>query len=234
MAASDVFLTYRFTMDDGVVREFPVRLDCVTLDALPRERTVYPSWTRLSVCQCPNCPFQEETRPRCPVAENVIDIVDAFQDSLSTETALVEVVRETRTLSRRTSLAEGASALLGVLMPTSGCPILGKLKPNVLTHLPFATIQETIFRTLSMYLLAQFFIQRRGGRPDWGIENIGPWIEDVHLVNRHFCKRFFRACLKDVNVNALVHLDSLAELTALAAKKAAPRLDQLEKLFDSY
>ncbi|MBI4677624.1 MAG: hypothetical protein HY748_08575 [Elusimicrobia bacterium] len=234
MADSGAFLTYRFTLDDGKAMEFPVRLDPETLDAAPQERPSYPEWTLLSSCRCPNCPLPEGPDRRCPAAERVVDIVGAFKDSASTEVALVEVVRDARRFSKRTTLAEGVSALLGVIMPTSGCPILGKLKPNVLTHIPFSTIQETIFRTLALYLFAQFLIQRRGGRPDWKIEGLAGLIEDIHTVNRHFSDRFFQCCLKDVNVNALVHLDSFAELTAMATQRSERRLDELEKLFSAY
>ncbi|MFA6317694.1 MAG: hypothetical protein WC943_09780 [Elusimicrobiota bacterium] len=228
------FLVYRFTLKDGRVREFPVRLDPETLTAAPKPRKAYPEWTLLSFCKCPNCPLPEGPTARCPAAEHVIDIVEAFKDSASTEIALVEVLRDNRVFSKRTTLAEGASALIGVIMPTSGCPVLGKLKPNVLTHLPFATINETVFRTLALYLFAQFFIQRKGGKPDWKLERLKDLVEDVHTVNRCFSDRFFQICLKDVNVNAVVHLDSFAELTSMAAQRSERRLDQLQKLFAAF
>ncbi|MBI5243170.1 MAG: hypothetical protein HY922_05710 [Elusimicrobia bacterium] len=234
MADEAALLTYRFTLKDGSVREFPVRLDPTTLDALPKERPSWPEWTRLSANRCPVCPLKESAHPNCLAAMNVIEVVEAFKDCLSTEEAFVEVFTKTRAFSKRASLAEGVSALMGVLMPTSGCPVLAKLKPNVLTHLPFATVQETIFRTLAMYLLAQFFIDRRGGRADWKLEELGKLIEDVRIVNKNFCERFYQACLKDVNVNALVHLDCFAGLSASAAQKGVDRLSPIEKLFDAY
>ncbi|HAH06950.1 MAG TPA: hypothetical protein DCM05_10555 [Elusimicrobia bacterium] len=233
MAADAPFLTYRFILADGSVREFPVRLDPSTLKAPPLARAMIPAWARLANHRCPNCPLQEAEHPYCPAALSVIDIVEAFRDSRSTEQATVEVLTQARAFSKRVSLADGVSALLGVLMPTSGCPVLAKLRPNVLTHLPFATVQETIYRTLTMYLLAQFFAAKRGKKPDWTLDEFGLLIEDVRLVNKNFCQRFYEACLKDVNVNALCHLDCFAELTAGAAKRHE-RLAAIEKLFEAF
>jgi hypothetical protein len=233
VAAEAPFLTYRFTLSDGSVREFPVRLDPSTLVALPRERTDYPEWTRLSSNRCTNCPLPEGSRQNCPAAESVVDVVEAFKASRSTEQVSVEILTQARTFSKRVSLAEGVSALLGVLMPTSGCPVLARLKPNVLTHLPFATVQETVYRTLAMYLFAQFFVEKRGGRADWKLSEFAGFIEDVRAVNRHFCQRFYQVCLKDVNVNALCHLDCFAELTSGATKRVE-RMASIEKLFDAF
>ncbi|MBI5622173.1 MAG: hypothetical protein HY924_00195 [Elusimicrobia bacterium] len=228
------FLVYRFTLQNGSVREFPVRLDPQTLALVPQPRRGRPEWTLLSFCRCPNCPLPEAPDARCPAAVSVTDIVESFKESASTEIALVEVVREGRTTSKRTTLAEGVSALIGVIMPCSGCPVLAKLRPNVLTHLPFASIQETVYRTLALYLFAQFFVQRRGGKPDWKLAGLAALVEDVHTVNRCFSDRFFKICLKDVNVNAVVHLDSFAELTAMATQRSERRLEELQKLFTAF
>ena len=222
---------YRFTFQDGSLREFPVDLDPGTLRARPRPRSSYPDWTKLSFCRCPNCPFPVDSRPRCPTAESVLDVVEAFQDRRSYETALVEIVTPARTTQKRATLSEGVSALLGLLMATGGCPILGLLRPNVLTHLPFASIDETAFRTLAMYLLAQFFVSQRGGKGDWTLARIGEFLEEVHLVNRHFSERLGSTCLKDANLNAVSRLDAFAHLTDRVARGKG---GDLVPLFDDY
>jgi hypothetical protein len=116
-------------------------------------------------------------------------------------------------------------------MPTGGCPILGLLRPNVLTHLPFATVDETVFRTLAMYLLAQFFVSQRGGKGDWTFSRIEKFIEDIHLINRHFSGRLSSTCLKDANLNAVSRLDVFAYLTDGAARRKGGKF---AALFDCY
>ncbi|MFX8692384.1 hypothetical protein ABTM44_17715, partial [Acinetobacter baumannii] len=65
-----------------------------------------------------------------------------------------------------------------------------------------------MYRTLSMSLMAQYFRQRRGLKPDWDMERLLDLFEEIRLVNRAFCQRLYAACTKDANVNALIHLDS--------------------------
>ncbi|MFA6092563.1 MAG: hypothetical protein WCU88_03770 [Elusimicrobiota bacterium] len=226
---------YRFTLSDGTVREFHARMDRLNMRLLSPTRERYPEWTRLSFEQCPNCPLDENACPRCPVAAHLVDLVDAFGDRPSTEKARIEIVSKQRTIHRDASLAEGVSALMGIYMSTGGCPILDLLKPNVIQHLPFASADETLFRTLSMYLLAQHFVARRGGKPDWALEKFSSLIDEVHTVNKKFCDRLHGTCLRDVHVNALTHLDCFAEIARVAvSKKPSSRLDALEQLFEAY
>ncbi|HAM35428.1 MAG TPA: hypothetical protein DEB40_05220 [Elusimicrobia bacterium] len=234
MSDTEPSLLYRFTLQDGSTREFPVNFDSTTLKVRPRERSDYPAWTCLSFCRCPNCPLDESRHPLCPTAQSVMDIVDVFQNSVSTEPVIVDIISQRRTFQKRTTLTDGVSALMGVLMPTSGCPVLGLLRPNVLTHLPFASPEETAFRTLAMYLLAQYFVSRNGKAGDWDLKGIDAMIENVHLVNRHFAQRLKNICPKDVNLNAIVRLDTLASLTVHTAKKMTQQLDVLEPMFDCY
>ncbi|MBI5242618.1 MAG: hypothetical protein HY922_02910 [Elusimicrobia bacterium] len=234
MADKTISITYRFTLDNGSVRDFPVYLDRPTLHGIPQMRDSWPDWTRLTFLRCPNCPLSEDMSPRCPVAAHVVDLADAFKDYFSTEQAQVDIIGEVRTLSKRASLSEGVSSVLNLYMMTSGCPIMDKMRPNVRTYLPFATIDETIFRTLAMYMLAQHFVARRGGRGDWHLEHFAEMIEDVRTVNRAFCQRLSHTSLKDVNINAVVHLDCFAELTTHVVQKQTARFGELEQLFDAY
>lgn len=60
---------------------------------------------------------------------------------------------EERTYSKDTLLQQGLASLLGIVMTTSGCPVLEPLKPMVRFHLPFATLTETVYRMVSMCLV---------------------------------------------------------------------------------
>ncbi|MFA6028526.1 MAG: hypothetical protein WC969_01600 [Elusimicrobiota bacterium] len=234
MPSSTLDILYRFTLSDGKKRDFQVRLDRASLRLLAHPRERWPDWTKLSFMQCPNCPLEEGSHPRCPVAANLTDIVEEFKDFTSTEKALIEIVSETRTTSRHSTLAEGLSSLIGIYMTTSGCPHLDKLRPNVLQHLPFATAEETLFRTFAMYLLAQFLQERRGGKPDWKLERFKEMIDAVCVVNRKFCERLYGTCIKDVHVNAVVHLNCFAEISVGALSPRSKRLDELAQAFEAY
>jgi len=225
---------YRFTLPDGSVKEFAFQLDGTTLGFIHEPRAAYPEWARLSYSQCPNCPLKEDTHPNCPVAANLVEVVDFFQGAVSSDTVDLEIINETRTVTKRTSMSNGVSAIQGVINVTSGCPVLDRMRPMLRTHLPFSSIEETMYRTLTMYLMAQYFRHRRGLSADWDMDKLLDIFEDIRVVNRAFCQRLYAACTKDANVNALIHLDSFVELTNFALLKKKDRLDRLETLFTAY
>ncbi len=66
---------------------------------------------------------------------------------------------------------------------------MDKLRPMVFTHLPFSSLEETLFRAISMYLLAQYFRDQQGQPPDWKLENFTKIYEDIAQVNQSFTKR---------------------------------------------
>jgi hypothetical protein len=234
VALDTLQILYRFTLSDGRVKEVQLLLDRLTLGLHSRPGGEWPAWTRLSFNQCPNCPLKEPRHPRCPVAENLAGIVEEFKEFNSTTKALIEIFTETRTISREATLAEGLSSLMGIIMPTSGCPVLDKLRPNVLQHLPFATAEETLFRTYAMYLFAQFLAARRGAAPDWDLLRFREMIEGVCTVNRTFCERLYGTCIKDVHVNAVVRLNCFAEIAIGALSPRSKRLDDLSKAFSAH
>lgn len=223
---------YRFTFANGKVHEFYIELDKENLSLRFPHKDSYPDWTRLSHHQCANCPLNEKDSPRCPVAQNLVDVIEFFKDAVSHERAKVEISSESRTYSKETALQDGISSLVGIVMVTSGCPIMDKLKPMVKTHLPFATGEETMYRAISMYLLAQYFTYKRGGKPDWDLDNLAKIYEAVRVVNKSFCQRLSSACVQDANLNAVIHLDCFADRAAFSLEEK--HLDTFEKLFEAY
>ena len=191
-----------------------------------------PEWTRLSHHQCPNCPYSSETHPRCPIAVNMVGVIEAFADVISHAEAEVVVMTEVRKYSARVNMTHAVGSLIGIFMATSGCPIMDRLKPMVLTHLPFPTTEESIYRTVSMYLLAQYFRFKSGREPDWHLEKLGDFFEDINLVNQAFVKRLTDFVEKDASLNAVVLLNAFA----IAAKRviAKERFAELEQLFEAY
>lgn len=223
---------YKFVFPDGDAKDFCVRLDAGSLRIRSDERDGSPDWTRLSCEQCPNCPLTEDAHPRCPVAESLVGVIDFFKDRLSIETVTLEVSTGPRTYSGETPLAKGVSSLIGLHMVTSGCPILGKLKPMVRTHLPFPTLQETHYRMLAMYMLAQYFRMRKGEKPDWVMEGLVPMVNEIRDVNRSFCARLKSFCQEDASLNAVIRLDCFADSSSLVVEE--DRLDRIGESFDAF
>lgn len=210
-------ITYTFSFPDGSRKSFPVVLNKGDLSLRKETAADLPLWVILGYHQCENCPLDRSRTPYCPVAVNIAGIVDEFKNFVSHEKARVSVEVEERVYSRETTVQQGLTPLLGIIMTTSGCPVLEQLKPMVRFHLPFASLTETIFRMASMFLMAQFLRAQEGKSAVWSLDGLTRVYVEVGKVNRDFAQRLRVAAKKDANVNALVNLDCFATMVPLAA-----------------
>lgn len=227
-----ISLRYRFIFGRGLEKRIDVKLDKKTLNLIPTTRASYPKWTELTFFRCPNCPLDEDQYQWCPIAINIVGLVDCFRVMISYKEVDVLIQSEERTYVKHTTLQQGISSLVGIYMVTSGCPIMEKLKPMVSSHLPFATLRETQYRAMSMYLLAQYFLYRRGREPDWELKNLVKIYDDVQVVNKGFAKRLGQIRIRDATLNALVKLDMFAKHVTVSINRDV--LDEMECLFNAY
>lgn len=229
---SPITYRYTFTFPDGRQQVVTVRLDSQTLNGLREDPQPPPPWTALPFHKCPNCPLKDAERPSCPAALSLVEIIHLFRCARSFQQVEVCVETEARRYVKSTSLQEALSSLIGLHMVTSGCPVMGKLKPLVRHHLPFARAEETTYRVLSMYSLAQFFVARHGKPPDWMFKNLTAMYQAIHVVNEHFSRRLSEISTGDASLNALVMLDLFAQTITFSIDENA--LDELELLFEPY
>jgi hypothetical protein len=225
-----VTLLYKFKFENGSEKDFSINLEEDSLELILDGNLKKPEWTKLKYHQCENCPLDDSVE-YCPVAVNLANLVESFQDSISFEKTTVTVETKERTFVKETSLQKGLSALVGIYMTTSNCPIMDRLRPMVRFHLPFATPRETIYRAVTMYLIAQFFIMRSGGEPDWDLKNLSEIYKAISIVNRGISQRISNASSKDANVNAVVILHSVGESVPYVIDNG---LNDLELLFSHY
>jgi hypothetical protein len=226
-------LTYRYTFafDDGTQRVFTMALDRDTLEMLAPQRSSWPEWTALGYRQCANCPLKPEQSPRCPIAANLVEVVAFLHDRLSYEEVEVTVEGHGRKYVKRTALQHAAASLIGIFTVSSGCPILSRLRPMVATHLPFMTPEESTYRLISMYLMAQFFRHRHGRSADWELQDLVAFLHVAHETNSAFCRRLAAIGVKDASLNALAGLNAMGEMTSLSIESRDEDLRRLERFF---
>jgi len=222
---------YSFELEDGTTNRFEIQLERETLALIAKEREDLPDWTKLKFQQCSICPLKKRQHKHCPIARNLVGIVEKFSDLLSHEKARVTVETEERTYQKDTTVHAGLSSMLGIVMTTSGCPVMEPLKPMVRFHLPFASIEETIFRMTSMYLLAQYLRKQEGRPHDSDLSGLAQIYSDVSKANKDFSERLAQAAEKDANVNALVELDVFASMVQLLAEDA---MSELKPYYSAY
>lgn len=223
---------YRFKLRDGTEKEFDLHLDKKSLRLVPLEKESPPQWTELTHCQCPNCPLDPAKEKYCPVAFNLADLIGFFKNFISYEEVDLTIETGERGYFKHVPLQKGISSLLGVYMTTSGCPVLDKLKPMARFHLPFANLEETQYRVLSMYLLAQYFLKKKGKKPDWDLKELPKIYDGIRIVNKAFCERLKTLKGEDAVPNAVVILDTFAQGISFMINKDA--LHKMENIFSAY
>jgi hypothetical protein len=224
-------IAYRFKLNGREEARFDLELDPVSLSLAPAPGEP-PDWTRLGNRQCPNCPLVASASPYCPIARNLAKVISEFARRISFEEADISISTEAREFRRRAPLQSGISSLIGVVMVTSGCPHMDLLRPMVYTHLPFASADETTYRAISMYLLAQYLRQQRGLRPDWELAGLVKTYQEISTVNKHFVERLKTMDLQDASLNAVVKLDCFAAMTTTII--TAQALAGVERVFQPY
>ncbi|MFC1492783.1 DUF6901 family protein [candidate division KSB1 bacterium] len=222
---------YIFTLKNEK-KVFPVKIDKESFRIILPERDIIPEWADLEFSICKNCPLDKNTDPYCPAALSIIDVIEYFRDSVSWTEADISVETDNRSVFKHTSLQLGISSLIGIHVATSGCPVFGKLKPIALFHSPFASAKKVVFRTLSTYLLAQYYRKRKGKTPDWDLENLEKFYSEVHSVDKDFYIRLKKTGIIDASTNALNILDTYTNFVLFEIKNQA--LKDFEKLMSEY
>ena len=221
---------YTFKFPDGMVKQFEVLLNASTLELVTPKDLPKPAWTKLKYKQCEECPLGDEVE-YCPVAVNLANLVQTFKDSQSYENTGVQVQTPERTYEKQTTLQKGLSSIIGIYMVTSNCPVMDKLRPMVKFHLPFGSLEETVYRAVSMYLTAQYLLMRKGKTPDWDLKKLTEIYKSVGHVNRGIAKRLSSASEEDANMNAVVILSAYAEMVPFSIEN---KLAEMDYIFSEY
>ncbi len=211
--ADNAPLTYKyiFTLAKGEKKEFTVRLHPKTLELLLPPGAPKPEWTKLSNRKCTNCPLKEEDSPHCPAAVGMTEVVNALGSSVSFDDVHVRVESNQRDYEKRVPLQKGLSGLIGLIMASSGCPVVGKLRPLIRYHQPFSNLEETQYRIVSLYLMSQYLLSKKGKTPDWTLQGLGDLYKGIQRVNQDFMKRLLTVVKGDAGPNALVILNAFAD-----------------------
>ncbi|WP_137940085.1 hypothetical protein [Chitinivorax sp. B] len=192
----------------------------VSEDMTPPSTAELPDWTRLGFHQCRNCPLQADSTPHCPVAVKLMLVTDTATRIVSYDEAEVTVTTPQRVYRKHTTAQHAMGSLMGLLMATSDCPHTRFLAPMARFHLPFASKDETVYRSASTYLLAQYFRQQKGETPDWALTGLKAHYHELQTVNAGIAARLREVSQLDAAMNALVILDILAKLMPYSIEDA--------------
>ena len=228
---TNIIIQYGFQKPDNSQEDFRFELDAISLELISRVPARLPTWTELYYHQCPNCLFDIVSHTHCPLAVNMVNIVDRFEDLISYDKIRVDVITEERRISQRTTAQNGISSMMGLVIATSGCPHAAFFRPMARFHLPLASKEETIFRATSMYLLAQYFLKKAGQAADFDLAGLIKIYDNMQIINNAIVERLRAATTTDSSVNALVILDNYAKSLPFAIEKS---LEDIRYLFSPF
>jgi hypothetical protein len=224
-------IRYLFKFPDDRKEVIDLYLDPQTLGLMNEITEELPAWTKLDFNKCPHCLLDIQNHPYCPVAVHLMKVLAVCANLLSYETIHVEIITHERSVSKETSAQKGISSLMGLIMATSGCPHTTFLKPMARFHLPLASIEETMCRAVSMYLLAQYFLRKQGRKTDLDLEGLKKIYSNIKLINVHMADRLRSIIDEDAAVNALTILDNFAHALPFVIEES---LEDIRYLFTPY
>lgn len=226
---NDVYpVMYEFRFKEGESKLFRISIDPQTVNMIRSENTVPPEWAKLEHKQCDCCTLDMDKDPYCPIAVNLADFIEQFKDLPSYDYCTVRCTIPERTYVKKSSIQEGLFSLFGMIMAISDCPIMNFFKPMARFHLPFSTIQETVFRATSIYLLRQYFEYKKGNKPDLDLKKLDKHYEKVQSVNKGILQRTNSIKRMDADKNAIIILNALAQMLSVEIED---KLNSLEYLF---
>ncbi len=218
-------IKYFFTsLGDGKTYEFDIDLQ----RPIKTETQTNVFWTELDYNKCPNCTLNSETNPQCPVAVDLKEIIVTFSGMKSIDKYEVKVVTPLRTYMKDCDLQVGLQSLIGLVMATSHCPVFRKMRGLAEFHLPFASVQENMFRIAGFYLIQQYYRHRKQSSIDMNLTGLGSFQKEMLKADNHFFARIREASESDANLNALV---SWSSTSMLMSRSLEAMMSEQEKIF---
>lgn len=211
-------ITYRIAKRDETIVNYEVELtEDFTLISSDVEQL---DWALLENHQCPNCPYAPGDRKYCPVALAISEVLKEVDGAASTDVVNCEVTTAQRTYAAEVDYQKALYSLLGLLMATSGCSKFAFLRPSARFHLPFASLEETIVRTCSIYLLSEYF-KDPSTAIEQGIQRLTEHYEQLDQVNHALLSRVRSMLPKgDAHQNAMIVLNSFAQVMSMGSERS--------------
>jgi len=223
-------ILYSLTFEDGQTTDFELKFDDGTMALIADQEVSPPVWAQLDEHKCPHCPLNSDSHPHCPPALHLAKAVNRLGSIVSYADVNLRVVTAEREMMGKTSVQTVLSSIMGLLMATTGCPYTAYLRPMARFHLPLASFEETIFRSVSAYLVAQYLLGREGQPFDTSLGGLVKIYEDIQIVNVSFANRL-KYSGEIIETNAITLLDMFAQSLPLAIDES---LEEFRGLFQSY
>ena len=221
---------YCFTLKNNEKKKFSLEIDSQRIELINNIPDKLPSWALLDFHKCPHCPLPTNTHSHCPLCANIVTIVEQFEGVKSFDELQLEVVTADKVIFQETTAQRAIGTLMGLVSATSGCPHTVFFRPMARFHRPLAR-EETVYRAVSMYLVAQYFLQQNGEQIDMSLNGLKDIYHNLNIVNQSLVKRFRSFSKTDISANAIILLDVYASTIPSIIEKS---LEDIRYLFEPY
>ncbi len=228
MSVQDI--VYHFEFEDGSQETVELSLNLQTQSIEKNEPVVEAPWAQLDYHKCENCPLPSQEKKLCPLAKNIVNIIVRFENLISYQRIKLRINIGPKQISQETDAQSAVSALMGLLIATSGCPHTEFLKPMAHFHYPLANEEETLFRSVGAHLIGQYLETQKSNSVQINLQKLAANYAELNLVNQGISKRLRTACKADSTLNAIVRLDIFAMIFPEAIEDS---LKELEYIFKS-
>ena len=182
-------------------------------DLAPRELNSHsdlPDWVKLEHHQCPVCPFHSENITYCPAAFEMQDVIHQCSNCISYERVELSRLAEEGTVTTEIDMQKALFAVIGEKVISSGCSRLNSRQWSLGYYSILTTPENLFYRSLSSYLMRQFFASPGNFHPD--LKGHLDYIDDVITIFGKLFERIRGVSSMDASNNALVSIFMSAKL----------------------
>ena len=175
--------------------------------------------------------MEAATHPSCPVALNLVPLVERLDRLVSYDDVTLEVATAERQIRQQTTAQRAIGSLMGLLIAVSRCPHTHFFKPMARFHLPLATEEETSYRAAANFMLARYFLRNAPQPADSVLDELIAIYRRMQAINQAMANRLRAASGNDSSVNAIIMLDMYAKGMPYLINKD---LEEIRQLFAPY
>jgi len=176
-------------------------------DLDPQELNSYsdlPDWVKLEFHQCTICPYKSENITFCPAAFELQDVIQQCSDCISHERVELSRLAKEGTVTTETDMQRALFAVIGEKAISSGCIILNSRQWSLGYYSMFTTPENLFYRSISSYLMRQFFASPDNCNPD--LKGHLDYLDEVINVFGSLLQRIRGESSQDANNNALASI----------------------------
>jgi hypothetical protein len=209
---------YQIERDNGSILSYGLDIHKETLISRLPSTEPLPNWARMDHERCEGCTLPDEEY--CPVAARLVSAVTRFSGLVSHSRVIATVTTPERSYVKEVDMQEATRSLFGLIMATSGCPSMQPFRFMARYHLPFSTIEETIARIVSTYLLRQMFTnpQTDPEKPQsvpFDIKEVENLYRTMQRINESMARRLKTSTLSESSMNAIIILGAYSSVIPL-------------------